>query len=200
MRSMNYHAFADAENQRMNRCSRVSRERPLVVNCAGNIQTAAPFVTDNGEGRLDYYLLYVVQGKLEMGVPCNVFCLREGEFVLIPPHTPYRYVHREGEVLDYFYVHFTGGQVEEILGSYGLLLYPAVNRTREEGGIGIRFRQLFDAFSMRDRFRDFELSALMDRLLIRLARQLAGRDDGYHQLETSLKYINVSYHQVLKVP
>ena len=57
-----------------NESSRVRSDYPLAINCAGVISTDVPFVTNNPTGREDYYLLYVVEGKLTVHMPeriCN---------------------------------------------------------------------------------------------------------------------------------
>ncbi|MBQ7346595.1 MAG: helix-turn-helix transcriptional regulator [Clostridia bacterium] len=202
MQSIGYYTFDDTENRRngLNLCSVASSKLPLEVNCAGCFCTRSRFLTDNREGRLDYYLLYMTSGSLELMLPEGSVTMRAGSFVIIPPQTRYRYAHTDECEMDYLWVHFTGSQVLEILEEYGLSLYPAVYRIEEDGGVGRKLRNLFDAFARRDCFRARELSSLFDGLLIFLARRVAngGRDD--RLLAASLRYIHSSYHTEIKVP
>ena len=44
--------------------SRISLKRELVVNCAGSINTKRVHKTNNALGRKDYYLIYITEGVL----------------------------------------------------------------------------------------------------------------------------------------
>ena len=54
------------DNGGLNYESRDSNEFPLIVNCAGKVNITRPFVTSNKKGRLDYYLLYVTGGRMNV--------------------------------------------------------------------------------------------------------------------------------------
>ncbi len=201
MRSIGYYRFDDLENRRnsLNLCSLESDRLSLLVNCTGSFFGLSRFLTDNAEGRLDYYLLYVVQGKLMMCFPDGEREMKPGNFVIIPPRTHYRYTYEGGGEISYFWVHFTGGQVESILKEYGLTLYPAVHKIDEDGSVGRKFRNLFDAFSQQDRFRDREVSLLFDRLLLFLARRVANGGRSTQMLAASLQLLHSAYHEDLRV-
>ncbi|MBQ8584529.1 MAG: helix-turn-helix transcriptional regulator [Clostridia bacterium] len=206
MHSLNYYAFHDdigplhSRKNSLNRCSRESVERPLIVNCAGEIDSMWAFKTDNVEGRLDYYLLYVVKGELILDVGGKDVVCTTGSFVLYPPKTRYIYRHSATGEIDYLWVHFTGSAVAQTLEKYGLMLYPHVNTIKHDDGITSRFTNLFTAFIKQDKFRDDELSLLLDRLLISLARRLSSDGENYLQLKTSVSYINAHYNHEIRIP
>ena len=62
-----------------------------------------------------------------------------------------------------------------------------------------KFRNLFDAFSQHDRFRDRELSILCDRLLLFLARRVANGGRNTQLLAASLQLLHGSYHEELRM-
>ena len=200
MYSLSYHTYDDTENRSLNKCNRQSDEQPLMVNCTGNISTTAYFNTDNPEGRDDYYLMYITSGKLTLALPDSWVICSAGNFIIYPPKTRYRYTHADSAGIDYMWVHFTGSNAEKILSDYGLLTYPNINRIRDDGNIIVRFRNMFDAFAKQDKFRDSELSLLLNRLLISLARRVAGGDSDDRLLRASISYINASYNTELRVP
>ncbi|MBR3895173.1 MAG: AraC family transcriptional regulator [Clostridia bacterium] len=202
MRSIGYYRFDDLENRRnsLKLCSQASDKLPLLVNCMGSFFGLSRFLTDNAEGRLDYYLLYVVQGKLHMCFPDGERELTPGNFVIIPPQTRYRYAYPGGGEISYFWVHFTGAQVDSILKEYALSLYPALHKIEEDGSVGRKFRNLFDSFSQQDAFRDREMGILFERLLIFLARRVANGGRNTQLLAASLQLLHSSYHEDLRVP
>lgn len=201
MRSIGYYRFDDLENRwnSLKLCSLESNNLPLLVNCTGSFVGLSRFLTDNADGRLDYYLLYLAQGELIMSFPDGEREMRPGNFVIIPPRTHYRYSYAGSGEMSYFWVHFTGAQVESILKEYDLALYPVMHKIAEDGGVGRKFRNLFDAFSQQDRFRDRELSLLFDRLLLFLARRVANGGRNTQLLAASLQLLHGSYHEELRM-
>ena len=202
MRSIGYRAFSDDQSGGpYNACSRESSARPLMVNCAGNFAASYAFTTDNTEGRLDYYLLYVHSGNLKVYLPDKNEMLECGDFIIFPPKHHYKYSHESAEELDYFWVHFTGSEAESILAEYGLRMYPHVNHTKDDGGISMRFSGIFDAFAKQDALRDREISLLLEQLLISLSRRVHGTGStGANQLRRSLAYINSAYNTEIRIP
>jgi len=200
MYSLNYHAYDDTENKSLNKCNRHCEDYPLLVNCTGNISTTAYFNTDNPGGRVDYYLMYITSGKLNIAMPNGWRECTAGDFFFFPPNTRYRFIHSESSAIEYFWVHFTGSAPEKTLRDYGLGMYPSVNSIKDDGSIRIRFRNMFDAFSKQDKFRDIERSRLLNRLLISLARRVAGGENANNQLRTSISYINSAYNTEIRVP
>ncbi len=199
MRSLS-HRTCDPFSRGLNGSNRYSLERPLVLNCTGTYVTHSEFNTYNSIGRDDYYLLYVVSGKLNVTLADGSIRRSEkGDLWIFPPHLLYRYSHTESEELEYMYVHFTGSEVERVLVDCGLKKHPEVNCLRDDGGVYLRFREIFDAFAHQDGLRDRELSALLERLLITLGRSLRGREDNA-LLKKSIAYINSSYDTQLSVP
>ncbi len=185
----------------MNSCSRESKERPLVVNSAGSFSTTSEFTSINPTGRLDYYLLYISDGALDVMFPDGYKRLPAGTLLLIPPNTPYKYSQKNGGSITYLWIHFTGSHVAVTLENYGFKLYPEYNTIAPDGTLITRFTNIYSAFAKNDRFRDNELSILLDRLLISFARRLEGnRQDGERQLTRSIAFINTHYSSELKIP
>ena len=200
MHGLSYYAFNDTVNTSKNKCSRESDERPLVVNCAGKLNQMYRFTTDNVDGRLDYYLLYVIKGNLIFENNGEEMLCTSGSFVLYPPRFRYIYRHTDDKELDYVWIHFTGSDVPHILKKYGLEMFPTVNVIKHDEGIYSRFRNLFNGFIKQDRFRDDELSVLLQRLLISLGRRLS--DDGENSLQrkNSVTFINSHYNREIRIP
>ena len=195
-----YSAFVDKNNHGLYNCSRASDEANLIVNCAGNFVTSSAFTTYSSKGRRDYYLMYIVSGRLEVEKNDGWLICKPGNFILFPPKTRYKYVHEGRDNLDYLWVHFTGYGVEDAIKEYGLSVYPKINEIRENSGIISRFNNIFDAFLEQDKYRDRELSLLLERLLILLAKRKDEQSSKSNVLKKSLSHIQSFYNTQIKIP
>lgn len=200
MYSLSYHAYNDMHSASLNKCSRECTHRPLIVNCAGNTYTSSSFKTDNVEGRLDYYLMYIVAGELELEMPRGAKTLTSGNFVFFPPKFRYRYAHKATSEIEYMWLHFTGSDVMPIIEKYGLKIYPEINKIENDDDIIARFKNIFSAFVKHDEFKEDELSILLDRLLITLARRVAGSNVRDLMLKRSIMFINQNYNLNISIP
>ena len=200
MRSLTHRAYDDMISKGLNASNRLSLDRPLILNCTGTYNTKACVNTYNRIGRDDYYLLYIVSGKLKVATDEGEIVSEKGDLWIFPPHTLYKYSHADGDELEYMFVHFTGSEVESTLAECSLKLHPQVNRVSDDGGIYLRFREIFDAFTHRDHLRDRELSALLERLILTLGRSIKGADSASTTLKRSIAYINASYDSQISVP
>ena len=202
MKSFGYYAFDDTSKNgiALNRCSRASNALPLMINCAGHFNSRFPFMTDNKEGRLDYYIIYITSGTLTFVCDGKEICAKEGSLTLLPSGKGYKYSYPGGDELGYNWVHFTGSAVAQLLEEYSIELFPKIYSCNDTKRISQRFQSIFDAFEKQDRFRDRELSALLDRLLISIARSIYGSNDSPDTLARSVQYINANYSSEIKIP
>lgn len=174
--------------------------RPLVVNCCGRLVLSRSFYTHSPNGRNDYYLLYLWQGELLLhseavrqgpadpsrkaegltNIPQPIR-LSAGEMLLIPPHVEYIYEHAEGSEIIYYWVHFSGYLVEELLQQAAL--QPTTPRTRAGRPAGVYspgihenvtdlFEKLFHEFLYRDKHFEAAAATILADILLTLARYM----------------------------
>ncbi len=93
----------------------VSDEYSLVVNCAGEMYLPLRFSTENRSGRADYYLLYLVQGHMDVLTDAGWQKLGPGTAVVFYPAKPYAYRNQSEETVRYYFVHFTGADAEKVV-------------------------------------------------------------------------------------
>ena len=181
--------------------SREELSSPLVVNCAGFVDANYNHTNTNPSGRLDFYLIYLVSGKIEFLGADTVTPLTEGDLIIYPPKTPYKYrcIASNGNVR-FFWVHFTGSDAEKILKKYGLCLFPHVHKISINNHIDARFKSLFDGFAINDSFRESDLASLLDRLLIEIGRVLSTEGTGNGRLHKSVRYLNENFSESIKIP
>lgn len=177
--------------------SRENIQYPLVVNCAGKISNLTN-ADNNNTGRLDYYLLYIYKGEMNVYNNGVAQCVKEGDVIIFPPNKHFRHECLNTTV-SYLWAHFTGSDVNNILNKYGILLYPKINKANCENRISNRFQKLFEGFAKNDIFRDYDLSALLDRLLIEIGRAISNGFEEITLFSKSIRYINEFYSQQLKI-
>lgn len=200
MESLSFGAYRDLLNTNLNHCSTASNERPLIVNCAGQFVTDRPFTTHNRTGRLDYYLMHVISGRLEIPMGETCVSARRGDAIVFPPNEPYRYTFSGGETLCYRWVHFTGSEARGMLALCGFDVLPTVCAVGDTESLSKRFGELFEAFSIKDEFRDRELSSILDRLLVAVGRAAKGMEGESGELSASLHYLAAAYASEIRIP
>ncbi|MBE6674816.1 MAG: AraC family transcriptional regulator [Ruminococcaceae bacterium] len=180
--------------------NRESKKQGLLVNCAGSINTSKRHKSENISGRADYYLIYVTAGNLLFSNGKSALRLFAGDVIILPPHTAYMQQLDNDGGLNYLWLHFTGGGVDEALREYGIKLYPFINKTSPSNHLQTRFQRLFDCFIKNDKFRERDLSASLEKLLIELARAIVNEEKPRVSLSKSINYINNHYNTQIKIP
>lgn len=171
--------------------------RPLQVNCTGYAHLAKPFITLTK--RRDYYLQVMNVGSLVTGMNGEE-TLSAGQFIVRTPDQLYRYELTEEREMGYYWVHFTGSYVSELLTSCGIALdcvYTLSSETLPSREFGMLFRE----FMLR-RSGFVEMAAsLLTSILVRLGRGVRGENAGVlrHRLEKSVEYIHHHYTEELRV-
>ena len=197
MNSFSYCAFKDERENRFNICSRRSDAFPIEVNCAGLMSLKHPFTTFNEGGREDYYLMYIVDGELSFELPSGVTVGSVGDYVIFPPAYAYKYSNTPGGV-SYYYVHFTGSYVEELLASLGLsgevvLRHAGINKSARDALVS-----MFDTWLREDKYSAPLRGAYLEVALISLAS--VESETGRGRIDASLSYINAFYTRDISVP
>lgn len=98
------------------------KSRPLIVGSCGTyrLQRTKKLPTWRPKGRLDYQLLYVVSGKTHFFFGGKERIVTAGHMVLIQPRQEQRYDYYGEEKPEVCWVHFTGGDVKNILRRYDI--------------------------------------------------------------------------------
>lgn len=176
-----------------------SAELPLSVNCAGLTVAEVAHTNSNDKGRLDYYLMYVLSDELQLLCQDGWQRLSPGNVIVIPPHTPYK-CNCATESASFLWVHFTGSCADEILERYKISVFPSINKTATINNVSTRFQKLFEGFARNDDYRQFDLSSLLDRLLIEIGRAIKKSETEGVSLSKSIRFINESYTNQIKIP
>ena len=180
--------------------SRHDTSSPLLVNCAGYVNADYNHTNTNPAGRLDYYLIYLVSGKIKFYIDGDEISLSPGSLLVYPPNKPYKYsCDASGENVQFFWVHFTGSEAQSTLAKYKISLFPTIHTISVNNHIDARFKGLFDAFAINDCYRDDDLSAHLSRLLIEIGRVLSVKGTGIGRLHKSVRYINEHFSEQIRI-
>jgi YesN/AraC family two-component response regulator len=125
--------------------------------------------TIRSEGRQDYQLLYVAEGKAHFIMEDTVYDVGKGGVFIYKPHVPQDYYYILPEKPDIYWIHFTGRKVEELLESLGLITgQPLQLQLKEE------LPELFEKIIVElrfERYQNLEMAeAYFRQLLIMIAR------------------------------
>ena len=98
------------------------KSKPLIVTSCGTyrLYTRPVLPTWRPRGRLDFQLLYIASGKAHFHFGDEEKIVTAGHMVLYRPKEPQKYEYHVEDQSEVYWVHFTGGNVTNILRSYGL--------------------------------------------------------------------------------
>ncbi len=184
----------------LNQKSKKSTDAPLIINLLNDcFSYFEPFAYDtyNCEGRDDYFLIYVTDGIFNTRINDIVFSLKKGSVVLFPPKFKYHYW---GEPPSkYLCAHFTGSHVEKILTDLGFSLEPCMFENEFSPKIKNLFDKMIEQYMTNAPFLQYSLACLLEEILLTIA---LGRikNDGYHTLKKSIKYIHANYTEKIQIP
>lgn len=198
MRSFSYCFFDDGRYDGLNKSNRSCDAWSFMVNCSGTVSISSPFTTYNSVGRSDYYLMYIIEGALSVDLHGSTVVAKMGDFIIFPPGYKYKYTFSGDGVISYYFVHFTGSEVEKTLAALGLDTSTVYTAGHSDAAADA-FDEIFAAYTEDDEFRDFTAGVAVKRALIALARSVAG-DRRRSPVERSLAYIKASYTDDIRVP
>ncbi len=117
------------------------KSKPLVVTSVGtyHLYTRPILPTWRPRGRLDFQLLYIASGKAHFHFDGREEIVTAGHMVLYRPKEPQKYEYYGEDQTEVYWVHFTGGNVTNILRSYGLTQDKKVFYC----GSGIEYQTIF---------------------------------------------------------
>lgn len=186
-------------NRGLNLGSKYSERLPIVVNRAGKVSIAHPFVTHNTKGRLDYYLLYLTRGKLTVTLRDGHATMKPGDFVIFPPKYKYRYELLDDDGVSYYFVHFTGSHVEKYFRELNISTTEPVVRAEHSDELSEAFSRFFESYEDKNSYDGVVVSVDFSRVLVLLAGayRLNSRRSAVWR---SLAYIKENYMSQIKIP
>ncbi len=184
------------------------KSKPLIVGSCGtyHLYTRPKLPTYRPRGRVDFQLLYIAAGKAhfyfgDKGVDTVV---NAGNMVLFRPKEPQRYEYYGVDQTEVYWVHFTGGNVTNILKSYGITNDMRIIYT----GTSLVYTQLFKQMiaELQRCQTDYEemLCLRLRQILILIHRQLGQKKhltNAYldTEMELAIQYFYDNYNTDISI-
>lgn len=193
-----YYRIMDASG-----CDVAVEDRCLVVNCVGVSVLSRPFTTCRPHGRKDYYLMFIDQGSLDVVLDGQSQTIHPGHAVFFHPGDETWYVKRDDTEQIYYWAHFTGCGVKEVLTGCGLAA-PGIYYAGSSQGIAEAFRGIFQDFISRDSCHEIAAAAQLTNILVQIRRNLDALASTHSilmagKLKESLSFIHRHYSQSISV-
>ena len=171
---------------------RSSSDVPLLVNCAGVVYSPQNFFVK--KKRKDFYLLFAVGGNMQITVNNKEQLLMQNTFIVIEPDTYYQY-HQKNGFINYYWIHFTGNYVRELLNALNISLNTVYDALYNDS-IKACFENIFNEYIHQAQFYETNLCSLLTGLLTQISRS---RTDISSNTLKSVEYINEHYSESITV-
>lgn len=148
----------------------VRTDGPIRINSFGAVVLDKYFY--NRQFRVDYYLMYILEGSLNLLLDGEYVEFKAGEFALFPPYTVIDYEKKKEENLVYYLAHFSGTDVERFLDGIGLGSIPAKFSVGMLESVTDEFLSLFDAYAKNTPYIQEIAAASLQKILIELSLKI----------------------------
>lgn len=182
------------------------KTKPLIVTSCGTykLYTRPKLPTWRPRGRRDFQLLYVAAGKAHFHFGDEEKIVSAGHMVLYRPKEPQKYEYYGNDQTEVYWVHFTGGNVTNLLRSYGL----TDDKKFFYCGSDLAYQQLFRAMinelqMCKDNYQEM-LEMYLRQIFIRLQRlfNTALKIDNAHvaeEIDKATTFFNEHYNDPISI-
>lgn len=184
----------------------MDKSKPLIVGSCGtyHLFTHPRLPTYRPKGRLDFQILYVASGKAHFyfnddGTDTVVHA---GNMVVFRPKEPQKYEYFGIDQTEVYWVHFTGGNVKNLLRSYGIADDMRVIHTGSSPEYERIFKQMIQELQRCQADYKEMLVILLQQIFISVHRYLTTEhklknDYLDAEMEAALGYFNEHYNKEL---
>lgn len=170
-----------------------SDERMLIANCSGYVLSDVGFYNNNV--RRDFYLMYMTEGSINISFGEQNEELEKGSLLIMEPGTRFIYEAQKGVNTGYYWVHFTGSEVCEILSSLGIktgsILKIGVHMTLKE-----LFKSLWQCFIGSGERFFLTSGATLSYILSKISDYCESSGKRFFK---TIEYINTHYGENIKI-
>ena len=182
------------------------KSKPLIVGSCGTyrLKTVKRLPTWRPKGRLDYQLLYVVSGKTHFYFNGKERIVSAGHMVLFQPRQEQKYDYFCEDKPEVYWIHFTGGNVKNILRQYEIPMDDPVFYSGASAVYAYLFKEIINEIqTCRTGFE--ELIAMYLRqifLLVQRTRQEQKPSVATYiqeEMEYARRYFNEHYNETINI-
>lgn len=176
------------------------QEYPIIVsNCGYQKFITKNHVTDRPAGRVDYNIIYIVNGKGYFsfdGVPYEVL---PGNIFLYPPNVPQQYSFHASDNTELYWMHFSGYAAHDILDRLNLNRKHLFN-VGLTPDLVTQYKKIIRELQLKDPAYDYLVSGYLTELLSMFSRRFTFNEDHLNTTEDSSirDALNVMYSEYNK--
>lgn len=182
------------------------KSAPLIVGSCGTyrLRTRERLPTKRPKGRLDYQLLYVASGKAHFIIDGKDREISAGHMVLYLPRQEQDYVYYGSDKPEVYWVHFTGGDVKNILRHYEVPLDHRVFYCGVASTYSYLFKEMINELQdCRVGFQELLAMYLRQIFLLiqrsRLEKKPAVSTYLQEEMEYARRYFNDHYNEAINI-
>lgn len=182
------------------------KSKPLFVCSCGtyHLYTRNRLPTHRPRGRLDYQIIYIASGKGYFYFDGVEQIISAGNMVIFRPKEEQRYYYYGVDRTEVYWLHFTGGNVKNILRKYGITDDMRIIHT----GTSLEYKQIFEQIIQELKLckEDYEelLVNYLQQLLITLHRIINNKPKGKNQpimeeMDNAVRYFHENYNKPISI-
>ena len=182
------------------------RSAPLIVGSCGTyrLRTMDRLPTKRPRGSIDYQLLYVASGKTHFFINGKERTVTAGHMVLYLPRQEQDYVYYGKEKPEVYWMHFTGGDVKNILRHYDIPLDDPVFYCGVDSAYTTLFKEIISELQVRQvGFQDLIVMYMRQILLLvqrsRLTQKPTVNTYLQEEMENARLYFNEHYNEDISI-
>lgn len=183
----------------------VSTASPLLITAVGHyrVYSKARVKTTRQNGRGDYQLIYVAEGKMLLVLNGKEQILQKGNMVLFRPGEQQNYTLYAKDKPETYWVHFTGNNVNRILEYYNIQSGENVFFTGASANYAWIFNQMINELKLkRTDFSDM-LTLQLRQLFLFIHRnrqeELNMSPTIFDEVENAVQYFNKNYYLPIEI-
>lgn len=183
----------------------VNTAAPLIITAVGNFRVHSKKIhsTNRLNGRDDYQLIYVAEGKLHLTVDGKEQTVAKGNMILFRPGEPQIYTLYAKDLPETYWVHFTGKDIEALFDGYNIKRDTNVFFTGISRNYKWLFRQMIQELQLK-RANFAELLAIQLRqLFLYIGRNVEEGPlvtaDLLNEIEKAMHYFNKNFYQQIVI-
>lgn len=182
------------------------KTHPLFVTSCGtyHLINTPKFSTHRPEGRIDYQILYVASGRTSFYIDGVEQTIPAGNMIIYRPGEEQQYSYYGVDHPEVYWLHFTGGNVHNLLRKYGITDKMHIIRT----GISLEYKRIFLQIIQELKLCrvDYESLAVnyFEQLLVLIHRQLEQTPRERSQfliqeIDSAIRFFHENYHTPISI-
>ena len=182
------------------------KTHPLFVTSCGtyHLINTPKFSTHRPEGRIDYQILYVASGRTSFYIDGVEQTIPAGNMIIYRPGEEQQYSYYGVDHPEVYWLHFTGGNVHNLLRKYGITDKMHIIRT----GISLEYKRIFLQIIQELKLcrKDYEelLVTYLQQLLILIHRAISSKPRNKNhalmqEMDAAVRYFHENYNKPISI-